>query len=141
MERYRFNVAVAKLMVLTNEIRHAQDAGGGTGDAARALVQMMAPMAPFAAEELWRETLGQPDSVHASAWPAFDPELVREERVTLIVQVDGKVRDRMEIDASADEVACREAALASERVRQALDGREVGRIIVRPPKLVSIVTV
>jgi len=140
LERFRFNVAISKLMVLTNEMRHTLDAGGGALDAARALVLMMAPLAPFASEELWRETLGESTSVHATAWPSFDPALAREDHAVLVVQVDGKVRDRLEIDSGADEVACREAALASERVRQALDGREVGRIIVRPPKLVSIVT-
>ncbi|HEY7280390.1 MAG TPA: leucine--tRNA ligase [Actinomycetota bacterium] len=140
LERFRFNVAVSKLMVLTNEIRHTLDAGGGASDAARALVLMMAPLAPFAAEELWRRTLGETVSVHASVWPPFDEALAREDHAVLVVQVDGKVRDRLDIDPAADEVACREAALGSERVRQALDGREARRIIVRPPKLVSIVT-
>jgi leucyl-tRNA synthetase len=140
MERYRFNTAISKLMVLTNEIRHVVDAGGGVSSAVRALVQMMAPMAPFASEELWRGVLGESDSVHVTAWPSFDPALAREEHATLVVQVDGKVRDRIEVDPGIDEVAAREAALASERVRAALEGREVGRVIVRPPKLVSIVT-
>ncbi|MFL5798365.1 MAG: leucine--tRNA ligase [Actinomycetota bacterium] len=139
-ERYRFNTAISKLMVLTNEIRHALDRGGDARAAAEALVQMIAPLAPFVAEELWREVLGHAESVHATRWPAFDPELAREERATLVVQVDGKVRERIDVDAGADEVACREAALASERVQRALDGREVSRIFVRPPKLVSIVT-
>src|SRR4051812_29822492 len=140
MERYRFNTAISKLMVLTNEIRHTLDAGGGALEASRALVAMMAPLAPFIAEELWRGPLGNDTSVHVSSWPEFDPAFAREERATLVVQVDGKVRDRLDVDADADEVACREAALASERVRHALDGREPARIIVRPPKLVSIVT-
>jgi leucyl-tRNA synthetase len=140
MERFRFNVAISKLMVLTNEIRHALDGGGGALAAARSLVLMMGPLAPFAAEELWRSVLDEPESVHASDWPAFDRALARVDHAVLVVQVDGKVRDRLEIDPGADEVACREAALASQRVRRALDGREVGRIIVRPPKLVSIVT-
>jgi leucyl-tRNA synthetase len=140
MERYRFNTAISKLMILTNEIRRALDAGDGVGSAVRALVQMMAPMAPFAAEELWRAALGEADSVHATAWPNFDPDLARVERATLVVQVDGKVRDRIEVDAGIDEVAAREAALASERVLVALAGREVSRVIVRPPKLVSVVT-
>ena len=140
MERYRFNVAISKLMVLTNEIRHTLDAGGSAGNAIRALVQMMAPMAPFVAEELWREVLGEPDSVHGTAWPAFDPAQARDEVATLVVQVDGKVRDRLEVDPGIDEVAAREAALASERIVAALEGREVSRVIVRPPKLVSIVT-
>jgi len=140
LERFRFNTAISKLMVLTNEIRHTLDQGGGARAAAEALVQMTAPLAPFIAEELWREALGHAESVHTTAWPAFDPELAREERATLVVQVDGKVRERIDVDADAGEVACREAALASERVRRALDGREVSRIVVRPPKLVSIVT-
>ncbi len=140
LERFRFNTAISKLMVLTNEIRHTLDQGGGARAAAEALVQMTAPLAPFIAEELWREALSHAESVHTTAWPAFDPELAREERATLVVQVDGKVRERIDVDADAGEVACREAALASERVRRALDGREVSRIVVRPPKLVSIVT-
>jgi leucyl-tRNA synthetase len=140
LDRYRFNTAISKLMVLTNEIRHTLDQGGGARAASEALVQMTAPLAPFFAEELWREALGHATSVHTTAWPAFDPLLAREERATLVVQVDGKVRARIDVDADAGEVACREAALASERVRRALDGREVSRIVVRPPKLVSIVT-
>jgi leucyl-tRNA synthetase len=140
MERYRFNTAISKLMVLTNEIRHTLDAGGAAGGAVRMLVGMLAPLAPFISEELWCEVLGEPGSVHASAWPVFDPALAREDHATLVVQVDGKVRDRLEVDPGIDEVAAREAALASERVQAALEGREVGRVIVRPPKLVSIVT-
>jgi len=140
MDRYRFNTAISKLMVLTNEIRRAIDAGEETRDAAEVLVLMLAPLAPFLAEELWREVLGNVGSVHGAQWPSFDPALAREDTVTMVVMVDGKVRDRVEVPSDADEVACREAALASERVRQALEGREVSRTIVRPPKLVSLVT-
>jgi leucyl-tRNA synthetase len=140
LERFRFNVAISKLQVLTNGIRSALDAGHGGRDASSALAQMLGPLAPFLAEELWREALGNGVSVHASSWPSFDPELAREERVTLVVQVDGKVRDRVEVDASADEETCRELALASENARRFLDGREVRQVIVRPPRLVNIVT-
>lgn len=140
LERFRFNTAISKLQVLTNEMRTSLDAGGGALGSARVLVQMLAPLAPFIAEELWREVLGEPDSVHASRWPDFDPDLVREERVTLVLQVDGKVRDRVEVGADADEDACREAALASEAVRRALGGAEVARVIVRAPKLANVVT-
>ena len=140
LDRFRFNTAISKLMVLTNEMRRALDAGQGARDAAEVLVLMLAPMAPFLSEELWREVLGHGESVHTTRWPSFDPALAREETVTMVVMVDGKVRDRVEVPSDADEVACRESALASERVRQALDGREVARTIVRPPKLVSLVT-
>ncbi|HEY8202210.1 MAG TPA: class I tRNA ligase family protein, partial [Actinomycetota bacterium] len=112
----------------------------GARDAASAVAQMLGPLAPFMAEELWREALGNPKSVHVSSWPSFDPELTREERVTLVVQVDGKVRDRVDVDAAADEATCRELALASENARRFLDGRQVRQVIVRPPRLVNIVT-
>ena len=140
MERFRFNVAISKLQVLSNEMRSALDAGGGAREAASALSLMLAPLAPFAAEELWREVLGNDTSVHVAMWPSFDEELAREERVTLVVQVDGKVRDRIEVDAEADEDTCRERALGSERVRAALDGRRVTKIFVRAPRLVNLVT-
>ncbi|HVH54427.1 MAG TPA: class I tRNA ligase family protein, partial [Actinomycetota bacterium] len=140
LERFRFNVAISKLQVLTNAIRSALDAGEGARDASSAVAQMLGPLAPFMAEELWREALGNPKSVHVSSWPSFDPELAREERVTLVVQVDGKVRDRVDVDAAADEATCRELALASENARRFLDGRQVRQVIVRPPRLVNIVT-
>jgi leucyl-tRNA synthetase len=142
LERFRFNVAISKLMVLTNEIRSSLDADAGAGAlaASRALVQMLAPFAPFGAEELWRVDLGEPSSVHLSRWPTFDPELAAQETATLVVQVDGKVRDRLEVPADASEEVCREAALSSTKVRAWLDGGEPTRVIVRPPRLVNIVT-
>jgi leucyl-tRNA synthetase len=140
LERFRFNTAISKLMVLTHEIRSALDAGRGARAASEALVQMLAPLAPFTAEELWREDLGHQESVHRSSWPTFDPTLAREDRVTLVVQVDGKVRDRLEVDADVDEETCRTLALGSEKARRAVDGREVAQIVVRPPRLVNLVT-
>ena len=139
MERFRFNVAISKLQVLTNGMRSALAAGDGAREAATALVIMLAPLAPFASEELWREVLGNPTSVHLASWPSFDQALARDETVTLVVQVDGKVRDRIEVAADADEETCRELALASEKAQRALDGREIANVIVRPPRLVNLV--
>ncbi|MGH2591168.1 MAG: class I tRNA ligase family protein, partial [Actinomycetota bacterium] len=140
LEGFRFNVAISKLMVLTNAIRSALDGGAGAREASVALVQMLAPMAPFVAEELWREALGNDSSVHVSSWPAHDPSLAAEESVTLVVQVDGKVRDRIEVEADASEDRCRDLALASEKAMRAIDGREVRDVIVRAPRLVNLVT-
>jgi leucyl-tRNA synthetase len=140
MERLRYNVAISKLQVLSNAIRSALDAGDGAREAASALTQLLAPLAPFAAEELWREVLGNGSSVHTSAWPMFDDALARQERVTLVVQVDGKVRDRIEVDSDAGEETCRELALASDKARHALGGREIAKVIVRAPRLVNLVT-
>jgi leucyl-tRNA synthetase len=140
LDRFRFNTAISKLQVLTNEMRSVLDAGGGALDAARALVQMLAPFAPFAAEELWRVDLAEPSSVHVSAWPTYDPALVVEDTVTMVFQVDGKLRDKAQVSVDIDETRALELARGSARVAAAIDGREVVREIVRAPRLVNIVT-
>jgi leucyl-tRNA synthetase len=140
LERFRYNTAISKLQVLTNGLRSALDAGQGGRETAEALTQMLAPLAPFAAEELWREVLRHGESVHVSTWPAFDEELAREQIVTLVVQVDGKVRDRLDVEPDVTEERCRELAEASENARRAIDGREVRQVVVRPPRLVNFVT-
>jgi leucyl-tRNA synthetase len=140
LERFRFNVAISKLMVLSNEIRSSLEAGRSARDAATALVLMLAPLAPFLAEELWREALGGSTSVHLERWPAFDPDLAREERVMLVVQVDGKVRDTIEVEAGVSEDQSEQLARESEKVQRALAGREIVRVVARPPRLVNLVT-
>jgi leucyl-tRNA synthetase len=140
LERFRFNTAISKLQVLSNELRASLDAGHSGLGAARAIAQLLAPFAPFEAEELWRAALGEATSAHVSQWPSFDPSLATEDRLTLVVQVDGKVRDKIEVDAEAGEDAIRELAMASENARRAIAGRRVQRLVVRPPKLVNIVT-
>src|SRR5207244_12459701 len=92
------------------------------------------------AEELWREPLGMEGSVHTSRWPTFDPKLVQEERVTLVVQIDGKVRDRIEVEPDVTSEQIEQVALASPRVQRALDGRTIERVIAKPPRLVNLVS-
>jgi leucyl-tRNA synthetase len=144
LERFRFNTAVSKLMVLSNGLADTIRAGRASPaqrrDAAERLVLLLAPLAPFLAEELWRGVLGNTASVHLAAWPGFDPDQVRRDQVTCIVQVDGKVRDRLQVAPDTAEPALRELALGSERVQAALAGRQVVRVIVVPPKLVNLVT-
>jgi leucyl-tRNA synthetase len=139
-ERFRYNTAISKLMVLTNEMRSALDAGGGALGAARALTLMLAPFAPFAAEELWRVDLGGSTSTWQASWPTYDHELVVEDTVTLVVQVDGKVRDKLEVPADIREDEALRLARGSAGAQRALDGREVVREIVRAPRLVNLVT-
>jgi leucyl-tRNA synthetase len=122
LDRFRFNTAISKLQVLTNEIRST-----------------LAPVAPFAAEELWREVIGEGSSVHVSAWPVYDPALAADDTVTMVVQVNGKVRDKIEVPADIAEADAEATALASERVARVLDGGEVVKTIVRAPKLVNFV--
>jgi len=140
LDAMQTHTAVSKMMVLTREMRRALDAGAGAREAAEALARMLAPVAPFIAEELWRETLGHPGSVHRERWPEHDEALARLERVTLVVQVDGRVRDRIEVEPDISEEEAVRLALASENARRFLDGGEPARIVPRPPRLVNLVT-
>jgi len=147
-EGFRFNVAVARLMELTNALRKALDAPGGGVDAgvvretAGVLARLLGAYAPFTAEECWSR-LGHDvesgDSVHAAGWPAADPALLVQESVTCVVQVAGKLRDRLEVAPDVSEDTLREAALGSEAVQRALAGRAVRTVIIRAPKLVNVV--
>jgi leucyl-tRNA synthetase len=139
-EGHRFNVAVAQLMMLSNEIRSALERGEGAAEAGRTLVLLLAPMAPFVTEELWRTVLGGEDSIQYAAWPQADPELARQERVTLVVQVDGRLRDTVEVEPGISADEAERLAQASEKARRAVGDREVARVISRPPKLVNLVT-
>src|SRR5262249_17140834 len=142
-ERFGLNVASSKMMVLTNELQRAIDGhadAAAVRDAAERLVVLLAPMAPHITEELWRETLARAESVLHAGWPAWDEALTREDEVTLVVQVDGRAGDRITVSASAGEEECRAAALGSARARAALGDRVVAETIVRPPKLVNLVT-
>jgi leucyl-tRNA synthetase len=144
MERFRFNTAISKLMVLSNGLIDALRSGRGSArqrrSVAERLVQLLSPLAPFLSEELWRRALGHSESVHVAAWPGFDPELVRTERVTCVIQVDGRLRDRVEVTADAREDQLREMALDSPKVQAALGERPVARVVVVPPRLVNVVT-
>ena len=105
-----------------------------------ALALLLAPFAPYAAEELWRTVLGHEASVHVSSWPTFDPALVADDVVTMVVQVDGKLRDKMQVAVDITEADALALAHGSEKVFVAIGGREIVKTIVRAPKLVNFVT-
>jgi leucyl-tRNA synthetase len=108
------------------------------GELIESLLKMLAHMTPYLAEEQWHR-LGNEDSIHTAPWPAYDDTLAAEEEVTMVVQVNGKVRDTISVppDITEDEMVGR--ALASEKVRAHLDGGEPTKVIAKPPKLVSLV--
>jgi leucyl-tRNA synthetase len=142
-DRIGFNVAISKMMMLTNELQRALEAGvrgEAVREAAEKLVLLLAPFAPHIAEELWHEAIGRDDLVSKASWPTWDEELAKEQEAILVVQVDGKVRDRITVSADATEEQCRELALGSEKIKGFLRGREPVRVIVRAPKLANIVT-
>ncbi|HVT65469.1 MAG TPA: leucine--tRNA ligase [Mycobacteriales bacterium] len=145
-ETKRFNVTIARLMELTSLLRKAVDGGAlqtPTGPAAvregaEALACMLSVFAPFTAEDVW-SLLGRKASVVFAGWPSYDDRLLVEDTVTCVVQVAGKVRDRLTVPVDITEDALREQALATEGVARALEGRGVKTVIVRAPKLVNVV--
>jgi len=142
LERFAFNTAIAALMELVNELYRQRETAVYRSEAwsesIRMLTLMLAPFAPHLAEELWQRIGGQ-GSVHLQSWPAFDPALTIDETVELVVQINGKVRDRLVVAADTADDEIRELALASERVRESINGKQVARVVVVPKKLVNIV--
>ncbi len=100
---------------------------------------LLAPFAPHITEELW-ERRGHTESIHLTPWPEWDRAQVAEEKVTLVIQVDGKLRDTAEMPAGASEAEAREAAMASERVLRHVEGRSIKKVIFVPDRLVNLVT-
>jgi leucyl-tRNA synthetase len=133
-------------MELTSLLRKAIDGGALSSDAtaaavregSEALARMLSIFAPFTAEEAW-SLLGREASVVFAEWPSYDGSLLVESVVTCVVQVAGKVRDRLSVPVDIGEDELRSLALATEGVARALDGREVRTVIVRAPKLVNVV--
>ncbi|MGH2812094.1 MAG: leucine--tRNA ligase [Actinomycetota bacterium] len=136
MESFGFNTAVARMMELVNEFSKLD--GPVPRSAAETFLKLLAPVAPYITEELWHR-YGNTDSIHLEVWPVHDENLLATEMVTMIVQVNGKVRDRIDVPASIDEEQMKALALASDRVRRHLDGHEPRKVIVRPPHLVNLV--
>ncbi len=145
IESARLNVVVARLMELATAARRAIDSGPGAADAAvreaaETLAVLLSLFAPYTAEECWA-LLGHQPSVATAGWPTADPALLIEDQVTCVVQVNGKVRDRLEVPPGIGEADLRDLALAAPGVTRALAGRGVKTVIVRAPKLVNIVPV
>ncbi|MEX0683899.1 MAG: leucine--tRNA ligase [Dehalococcoidia bacterium] len=142
VEGFRWNTAIAGLMEMVNGLSRARESGlvdaAAWSDAVQKMILMMAPLAPHIAEELWFRA-GGAYSVHQQQWPTWDEELLRSDEITLVVQVNGKVRDRIEASAGISEDAAKALALASEAVLRHLDGKTPRKVIYVPGKLVSIV--
>jgi leucyl-tRNA synthetase len=143
IESHRFNVMVARTMELVNATRKAIDSGPGPDDpavreAAEAVAILLSLVAPYTAEEMWSR-LGHEPTVARAGWPEIDEALLVEDSVTAVVQVQGKLRARLEVSPDISEADLEAAALADESVQRALDGKQVRKVIVRAPKLVNVV--
>jgi len=141
----RFNVAVARTMELVNAIRKAVDTGCGPADpavreAVEATAVMLSLFAPYTAEDMW-ERLGHEPCVALTNFPVVDPALLVQDFVTCVVQISGKVRERLEVPPTISAAELKELALSNATIIAALEGQEIRTVIVREPKLVNIVPV
>jgi leucyl-tRNA synthetase len=136
LERMAFNTAIAKMMEFVNfftkcDVRPRQ--------AMQQLVQLLSPLAPHIAEELW-QLLGHAQSLAYEPWPAFDPRAVREDSIEVPVQIKGKLRARVRVPVAADAAAMEQAARADERIAELLAGQAVVKVVVVPGRMVNFVT-
>jgi leucyl-tRNA synthetase len=144
VERWSYNTAVAHCMEHLNLLqRYARNDDGPHEkvweEAADAMLALLAPLSPHVTAELWEQRHPGEPSVHLQSWPAFDPDLTRAETVTMVIQINGKLRDRIEVGPDITEADAEAAALASSNVTAQLAGRTPKRVVVRPPRLVNVV--
>jgi leucyl-tRNA synthetase len=143
LQRFSFNTAVAALMELSNSLSKALEEKTASRlcceETFDALVQLLHPMAPHVSEELW-EIRGYTESLLETSWPEYDEKKIRRQRIELVVQVDGKLRDRVEVDVDAVERDVRETVLASPKVREHLAGKEIAKFVLVPGRLINLVT-
>ncbi len=140
-EAFEFNTIVSALMEMTNALYKYRESLAGApvwDEAIRTLLRLAAPITPHLCEEAWARR-GLPYSIHQQSWPGYDAAAAAEEMMTLVVQVNGKVRDRIEVPASVGDEEARQKALASEGAQRYLDGRPPKKVLVVPGRLVNIV--
>src|SRR6185503_10152160 len=141
-EGLRFNTAVAYLMELANAMQDYLQGGGqrdaSWDDAVRTLVKLLNPVGPHISEEMW-ERLGEKTLLADASWPEYDAAAAAEPEITIVVQVNGRVRDRLMLPAGTGEDKVRELALASEKVRSALDGGTPAKVVYVPDRLINFV--
>ena len=135
IEGFRFNTAIAAMMIFINEWSRSETGGRET---AEAFLKLLSPFAPHIAEELWHE-LGNAGSIFLEGWPQWDEALVKDDVISIMIQVNGKLRDRLDVAAGESEERVRETALASEKVKGYIGGREVKRVVVIKDRIVNIV--
>jgi leucyl-tRNA synthetase len=142
LEKFRFNTMLASLMEFTNYLSKVRESGTVSDSLWREAINyfllLFAPTAPHLAEELWTRS-GCPYSIHNQAWPEYDGELAQEEEITLVIQVNGKLRDKMLVPASISEAEAKELALGRKRVQAYIDGKKLSNVIYVPKRVVNIV--
>jgi len=142
LEKFRFNTMLASLMEFTNYLSNVKEAKAVSDslwqETVGYLLLLLAPAVPHLTEELWSRT-GHSYSIHNQSWPEFDEELVKEEELTLVIQVNGKLRDKVLVPASISEAEAKELALSRERVKTYIGNNKLAKVIYVPKRVVNIV--
>lgn len=142
LDDFQFNTVISSLMELLNEIAKAKTAGAmGTkawDETVDIYLRLMAPITPHIAEELWSR-FGKPYSIHTQEWPKVDEEAAKEEEITIVVQINGKLKDRLLVSADISEEESKIAALSQPLIQKALEGKTPKKVVVVPKKLINIV--
>ena len=142
MAQFRFNTAVAALMAYLNYLIEVQDepiSAGQWRQAIETVTLLLAPIAPFITEEVWQTVLGHQESVHRQPWPAYDEAQAADVEITIAVQVNGKLRDRVTVAAGISEEELKKTAVDSPIIQRTINGQVIRNVIVVPQKLVNIV--
>ena len=147
IEGFKLNTAIASIMELVNEIysalREKQERTHSTQrtaikEAFKTVVILLSPFVPHIAEEMW-ERLGNKESILKTKWPAYDSELIKEETITYVIQVNGKVRSKIQVPADIDEAHLKEAVLSDAKTKSWISGKSIKKFIIVPKRLVNIV--
>jgi len=142
LEKLRLNTMIAALMEFTNHLSRVKEEGAVSAtawkEAIDKLLLLLAPTAPHLAEELWQQT-GHQYSIHNQDWPNWNEELAREEEITLVVQVNGKLRDRLTVSVSVTEDEAKTLALESQKVKPHIEGKQIAQVVYVPGRLVNLV--
>jgi leucyl-tRNA synthetase len=134
IEQFKFNTAVSSLMILVNEAKKQ----GISKQDYKILLRLLAPFAPHLAEELWQR-MGKQFSIHNQPWPSYDPQQIEEEKITLIIQINGRTRDKVEVEAGISQQKAEQLALSREKIQKWIEGKEIKNIFFVPQKLLNIV--
>ena len=136
IENFRFNTAISSLMILVNELQNRSHRIRHL----KILLLLLAPFAPHISEELWQRHFSNlANSIYNQSWPRYNPKLIREEIITLVVQVNGKIRDKIEVEADISEEKAKELAISREKIKKWTRGKEIKKIIFVPQKLINLV--
>jgi leucyl-tRNA synthetase len=140
--RYTFNTAIAAVMELVNEVSAYQDNGEMDQkvikEAILSVLLLLSPIVPHICHHLWND-LAQKSTIIDAKWPIHDPSLLKSETALVVIQVNGKLRSKLEVETSIDQDDLKSMAILDEKVQRFIDGKEIKKIIVIPEKLVNIV--